>query len=90
MQPFNAFMNSVGLETLGLRMERLCYNALELAKFFETQDGIEVNYPALEASPYYSLCQKLLKGKRVVWTDNGILYCSNIIWGENIGNVPSR
>ena len=45
-------MNSVGLETLGLRMERLCYNALELAKFFETQDGIEVNYPALEASPY--------------------------------------
>ena len=22
--------------------------------------------------------------------DNGILYCSNIIWGENIGNVPSR
>ena len=63
LAPFNAFMNSVGLETLGLRMERLCYNALELAKFFETQDGIEVNYPALEASPYYSLCKKLLKGK---------------------------
>ena len=63
LAPFNAFMNSVGLETLGLRMERLCYNALELAKFFETQNGIEVNYPALEASPYYSLCQKLLKGK---------------------------
>ena len=54
LAPFNAFMNSVGLETLGLRMERLCYNALELAKFFETQNGIEVNYPALEASPYYS------------------------------------
>ena len=63
LAPFNAFMNSVGLETLGLRMERLCYNALELAKFFETQNGIEVNYPALEASPYYSLCQKLLNGK---------------------------
>ena len=30
LAPFNAFMNSVGLETLGLRMERLCYNALEL------------------------------------------------------------
>ena len=40
LAPFNAFMNSVGLETLGLRMERLCYNALELAKFFETQNGI--------------------------------------------------
>ena len=25
--------------------------------------------------------------KLIVWTDNGILYCSNIIWGENIGNA---
>lgn len=64
-------MNSVGLETLGLRMERLCYNALELAKFFETQNGIEVNYPALEASPYYSLCQKLLKEKAVQSSQSG-------------------
>lgn len=63
LAPFNAFLNSVGIETLGLRMERLCYNALELAKFFETQDGIDVNYPALESSPYYSLCSTLLGGK---------------------------
>ncbi|MBR1392241.1 MAG: O-acetylhomoserine aminocarboxypropyltransferase/cysteine synthase [Ruminococcus sp.] len=62
LSPVNAFLNGVGLETLGLRMERLCSNALELARFFE-QRGIEVNYPALERSPYYGLCQSQLGGK---------------------------
>lgn len=41
-------MNSVGLETLGLRMERLCYNALELAKFFETQTESKSTIPLLK------------------------------------------
>lgn len=63
LAPFNAFLNSVGLETLGLRMECLCSNALKLAQFFETCKDIEVNYPALESSEYYALTQKLLKGK---------------------------
>lgn len=63
LAPMNAFMNSVGLETLGLRMERCCHNALKLAEFFESCDGIEVNYPALKASPFYDLCQKELGGK---------------------------
>ena len=62
LAPMNAFMNSVGLETMGLRMERSCSNALALAKFFESCEGIEVNYPALESSPFYPLCKKQLKG----------------------------
>lgn len=63
LAPMNAFMNSVGLETLGLRMERLCSNALSLAEFLDSEDGITVNYPALKSSPYYELCQKQLGGK---------------------------
>ena len=63
LAPMNAFMNSVGLETLGLRMERCCHNALKLAEFFESCEGIEVNYPALKASPFYDLCQEELGGK---------------------------
>lgn len=63
LSPVNAFMNSVGLETLGLRMERLCENALRLARFFEAVGGIDVNYPALLTSPYYELSQKLLGGR---------------------------
>ncbi|MBR4626614.1 MAG: O-acetylhomoserine aminocarboxypropyltransferase/cysteine synthase [Ruminococcus sp.] len=63
LSPFNAFMNIVGLETLGLRMERCCDNALKLAEFFESLDSIEVNYPGLPSSPYYELVQRELSGK---------------------------
>ncbi|MGN1088909.1 MAG: O-acetylhomoserine aminocarboxypropyltransferase/cysteine synthase family protein [Huintestinicola sp.] len=63
VSPNTSFLNSLGLETLGLRMERLCSNALALAEFLEKQDGITVNYPALRSSPYYELVQRELKGK---------------------------
>lgn len=63
LAPFNAFMNLVGLDTLGLRMERCCENALKLAGLFETLDGITVNYPALNSSPYHDVVQKELSGK---------------------------
>ncbi|MGN0632442.1 MAG: O-acetylhomoserine aminocarboxypropyltransferase/cysteine synthase family protein [Oscillospiraceae bacterium] len=63
LAPMNAFMNLVGMETLGLRMERSCENALSLARFFEKCEGISVNYPALESSPDNRLCKELLGGK---------------------------
>ena len=62
LAPMNAFMNCIGLETLGLRMERLCENALALAEFFEKK-GIDVNYPALDSSAYHERCIKYLGGK---------------------------
>ncbi|MGN0587085.1 MAG: O-acetylhomoserine aminocarboxypropyltransferase/cysteine synthase family protein [Oscillospiraceae bacterium] len=62
LAPMNAFLNSIGLETLGLRMERLCYNAKKLAEFFEADGRVTVNYPALKSGPYYDLAQKQLKG----------------------------
>ena len=63
LAPMNAYMNSVGLETLGLRMECACNNALRLSQFFESCNDIEVNYPALESNPSNSLCKSQLKGK---------------------------
>lgn len=61
LSPQNAFLNCLGLETLGLRMERQCGNALELARFLESLDaGIIVNYPGLESSPYYELAKRQL------------------------------
>ena len=62
LSPFNAYMNSVGIETLGLRMERICGNALALAEFLQEQNGITVNYPGLESSPYHGLVQSQLRG----------------------------
>lgn len=59
LSPQNAFLNCLGLETLGLRMERHCKNALDLALYLQQLDPeIEVNYPGLPQSPYYHLAEK--------------------------------
>ena len=63
ISPFNAYMCSVGLETLGLRMERICDNAKKLAEHLRTVDGIDVRYPGLEDDKYYPLVQSQLGGK---------------------------
>lgn len=63
LSPFNAYMNLVGVGTLGLRMERCCENARALAEYLSGFEGLTVNYPGLPASPYYGLVQKQLGGK---------------------------
>lgn len=63
LAPQNAFLNNLGLETLGIRMERQCSNALELAEFLEQLDaGVAVNYPGLVSSPYYELAKQQFHG----------------------------
>lgn len=55
LSPQNAFLNMLGLETLGLRMQRQCENAAALAKWIdETYDDVEVNYPGLVSSPWHA------------------------------------
>ena len=44
-------------------MDRLCSNSYKLAKFFEDETPLEVNYPGLESSHYYSLAKKYFNGK---------------------------
>lgn len=59
--PQNAFLLNVGLETLPLRMERHCYNAMEVAKFLENHEKVAwVNYPGLPSNKYYDLAQKYM------------------------------
>ncbi len=59
--PQNAFLLNLGLETLFLRVERHCSNALAVAKFLEQNDKIEwVNYPGLESSKYYERAKKYM------------------------------
>ncbi len=59
--PQNAFLLNLGLETLHLRMERHCSNALAVAKYLEASDKIEwVNYPGLESNKYYERAKKLM------------------------------
>lgn len=65
----SAFLLNLGLETLAIRMERYCQNALKVAKYFEASDKIEsVSYPGLESDSNYALAQKYLKGASGVVT----------------------
>ena len=60
--PQNAFYVNLGLETLHVRMDRHCENALKVAKFLESQDKVAwVHYAGLESDDYYELAQKYLK-----------------------------
>ena len=63
LAPMNAYLNIIGMETLGLRMERVCNNAFRLAQALEKLEGVSVNYPLLKSSPYHELAEKQLSGK---------------------------
>ncbi|MCC8035492.1 MAG: aminotransferase class I/II-fold pyridoxal phosphate-dependent enzyme [Rikenellaceae bacterium] len=60
--PFNSFMITVGLETLSLRVQRQCDNAMELARWFSAHPKVEsVCYPGLENHPTHGLAKKYLR-----------------------------
>lgn len=68
ISPFNAWLLSKSLETLSVRMERHCDNALQLAQFLEKNNFVEsVRYPFLTSHPQYSIAKKQMsKGGGIV------------------------
>lgn len=63
LSPMNAFLIMQGLETLSLRMERHCANAMEVAKFLQGHGKVEwVNFGGLESDPNHALAQKYCGG----------------------------
>ncbi|MDD5394809.1 MAG: O-acetylhomoserine aminocarboxypropyltransferase/cysteine synthase [Thiothrix sp.] len=64
LSPFNAFLILQGVETLALRMERHCENAIAVANYLKNHPKVEwVNFAALEGDKYYALAQKYFDGK---------------------------
>lgn len=62
MAPFNAWVLSKSLETLAVRMERHCQNALELASYLQTNSEVlKVKYPFLPSHPQHELAKKQMK-----------------------------
>ncbi|MFQ3577253.1 MAG: PLP-dependent transferase, partial [Cytophagales bacterium] len=62
LSPFNAWILSKSLETLAVRMDRHCENALKLANYLEYNSEIEfVKYPFLDSNPQKSIAQKQMK-----------------------------
>lgn len=64
ISPMNSFLILQGLETLGIRMERHCENALKLANYLNDHSKVSwVSYASLKDSPYYETCKKISEGK---------------------------
>ncbi len=62
MSPFNAWVLSKSLETLAVRMEKHCANALALAQWLEERSEVEyVKYPFLPSHPQHSLAKKQMR-----------------------------
>ncbi len=64
LSPFNAWLTLQGIETLPLRMDRICDNTLALAKFLQSHDKVEwVRYAGLPDHPDHALAQRQMGGK---------------------------
>ena len=61
--PMNAWLTNLGMETLALRMERHCQNALAMAEFLQNHPKVEwVSYPMLKGDSQYDRAKKYLRG----------------------------
>ena len=64
LSPFNAFLILQGIETLALRMDRICENTLALAKYLEKHPKVEwVRYAGLPNHPDHALVQRQMGGR---------------------------
>ena len=64
LAPHSAFLLMQGLETLGLRMERHCDNALAVARHLQAHPKVNwVKYAALPDNPHHTLCQRVCGGR---------------------------
>jgi len=65
----SAFLLNLGLETLAMRMERYCDNALKVAQYLQKSDKVtNIRYTGLESDKYHELAKKYLKGSSGVLT----------------------
>jgi len=80
MSPFNAFLFLQGLETIHLRVQRHCENALRLAQWLEKHESVTwVNYPGLASHPDHKLAEKYLP------RGQGAVLCFGIRGGRPAG-----
>lgn len=63
MSPFNAYLTYIGIDTLAIRMERICSNANKLAKALDDIEDIDVNYLTLDTHSSHTLATQILSGQ---------------------------
>ncbi|MGH2829809.1 MAG: trans-sulfuration enzyme family protein [Actinomycetota bacterium] len=63
LAPFEAWLTLRGIQTLALRMERICSNAQSMAEYLSSRRGIKaVHYPGLPSHPQHDLAKRMLRG----------------------------
>jgi O-acetylhomoserine (thiol)-lyase len=96
LAPINAWLLLQGLETLHLRMERHCSNALAVAKFLQSHPAVSwVSFPGLAGNRYYDLAKKYLpKGAGAIMTfgikggkDAGVKFIEAAQFMSHLANV---
>jgi O-acetylhomoserine (thiol)-lyase len=96
ISPFNAFLILTGVETLPLRMQRHCDNALKVAEWLSRHDKIAwVNYAGLPGNKYFALAKRYCpKGAGAVFTfglkggfEAGIALVSNVKLFSHLANI---
>ena len=81
ISPDNSWMALQGIETLSLRMERHCENALAVAKHLVAHEKVDwVRFPGLESDPEYEKNKKYLKGK------GGSMVVFGVVGGAEAGS----
>ncbi len=64
MAPQTAYLQSLGLETLSLRVDKSCSNTLAVAEYLEQKKSVlKVHYPGLPSSPFFETAQNQFNGK---------------------------
>lgn len=64
LAPFEAWLTARGVQTLDLRLDRTCSNAMALAEMLEEHPSVQrVHYPGLESHPDHSLAERLFDGR---------------------------
>ncbi len=96
LSPMNAFLILTGIETLPLRMERHCDNALKVAEFLEAHPKVDwVSYAGLKSSRFYDLGKKYLpRGAGAVFTfgvkggfESGVTIVENVELISHLANI---
>lgn len=94
LSPFNAWVLSKSIETLELRMERHCANALRLAEALEQLPSVKrVNYPFLPSHPQYALAKRQMKAGGAIVTielDGGFARVSRFMKALTIPSLSSN
>ncbi len=97
ISPFNSFLLLQGLETLSLRIERHCSNALALAKWLDDHSKVDnVSYPGLTSDKYHSRASNYMtnrgKGSMLIFSlkggfDDAVKFINSLKLSSHLANV---